>query len=139
MYRIKKTENIPQIIEIITKLPEFTHKTTVQEIRERIKGKDHDLIIIQGGDKPAGLLIAYNFDEKVYYNWIMGVLPEFRRKGFGRKLIKRFEATAKEKGYTAVQVKTMNKYKAMQNLLAEMKYEIIGRDERGKIILRRVL
>ena len=139
MYRIKKTENIPQIREIITKLPEFSHKTTEQEIRERIEGKDHDLIIIQDEDKPAGLLIAYDLDEKVYYNWIMGVLPEFRRKGFGRKLIKRFEATAKEKGYTAVQVKTMNKYKAMQNLLAEIKYEIIGRDERGKIILRRNL
>jgi len=127
------------ICHIIHSLPEFTRKTTEQEIRERIEGKDHDLIIIQDENKPAGFLIAYNLDEKTYYNWIMGVLPEFRRKGFGKKLIEQFESSAREKGYTTVHVKTMEKYKAMQNLLAEMKYQKIGYDDEGKIILRKNL
>jgi len=127
------------ICHIIHSLPEFTHKTTEQEIRERIEGKDNDLFIIQGNGKPAGFLIAYNLDEKVYYNWIMGVLPEFRRKGFGRQLIEQFELTAREKGYATVQVKTMDKFKAMQHLLTGLKYEKIGFDDKGKIILRKNL
>jgi len=137
MYRIKKTENISQISEIITKLPEFTHKTTDQEISDRIEGKDHDLLIIQDDGKPAGFLVAYDLDEKTYYNWIMGVLPVFRRKGYGRKLIEQFESFARERGYTSVQVKTMDKFKEMQHLLAGLKYEKIGHDDKGKIILRK--
>ncbi len=132
--KIKKS-----IIQIITILPEFTHKTTEQEIRERIEGKDNDLIIIHDEDKPAGFLIAYNLDEKVYYNWIMGVLPESRKKGFGKKLIEQFEFSAREKGYTTVQVKTMGKFKAMQHLLTNLKYEKIGLDDKVKIILRKNL
>ena len=127
------------ICHIIHSIPEFTHKTTEHEIRERIEGKDYDLLIIEDNETSAGFLIAYNLDEKVYYNWIMGVLPEFRIKGCGKQLMKQFESIAREKGYTITQVKTLDKFKAMQNLLAEMKYEIIGRDEKGKIILRKNL
>ena len=139
MYRSKRIEIISQIPEIITNLPEFSHKTTEQEILERIEGKDHDLFIIQDNGKPAGFLIAYNLDEKVYYNWIMGVLQEFRRKGFGRQLMEQFELTAREKGYTTMQVKTMEKFKAMRHLLSKMKYEIIDHDDEGKTILRKNL
>lgn len=139
MSNIVSCMNISQICKIITRLPEFTHKTTEHEIRERIEGKDHDLFIIQDNGKPAGFLVAYDLDEKVYYNWIMGVLPEFRRKGFGKKLIEQFESTAKDKGYTSVQVKTMEKFKAMQHLLTNLKYEKIGIDDKSKIILRKNL
>lgn len=127
------------ICHIIHSLPEFSHKTTEQEIRERIEGKDHDFFIIKDNANTAGFLVAYNLDEKVYYNWIMGVLPEFRRKGFGKKLIEQFESSAREKGYTTVHVKTMEKFKGMQHLLTNLKYEKIGLDDKGKIILRKNL
>ena len=139
MSNIVRSMNISQIPEIIAKLPEFTHKTTEQEILERIEGKDYDLFMVQDNGKPAGFLVAYDLDEKVYYNWIMGVLPEFRRKGFGRQLIEQFESTAKGKGYISVQVKTMEKFKEMQHLLTNLKYEKIGLDDKGKIILRKNL
>ena len=130
---------INKVIYICNSIPEFTHKTTAQEIRERIKGKDHDFIIINENDKPTGFLIAYNLDEKTYYNWLMGVLPVFRRKGYGRQLIEKFESLAREKGYSEIQVKTMDRFKAMQHLLADMKYHEIGRDDKDKIILRKNL
>ncbi|MCF7859798.1 MAG: GNAT family N-acetyltransferase [Candidatus Cloacimonetes bacterium] len=128
-----------KIFNLLNFIPEFTHKTTTQEISERIKGKDHDFIIVHEKSEPAGFLVAYNIDQKTYYNWIMGVLPKFRRKGYGRKLIELFESIAKEKGYTVVQVKTTDKFKAMQRLLAEKNYKEIGKDEEGKIILRKNL
>lgn len=136
---IHRNDQISDIHKILNLLPEFTHKTTAQEIRDKIKGKDHDFIIVHDNDKPAGFLVAYNHDEKTYYNWLMGVLPEFRRKDYGRQLIEKFESIAREKGYSAVQVKTMDKFKAMQHLLANLKYEKIGLDDKGKIILKKNL
>ena len=123
--------------KLISLIHEFTHKTTVEEIHQRIKEKDHDFIIVEDNNKPTGFLIAYALDKETYYNWLMGVLPEFRRKGYGRQLIKKFETIAGDKGYTAVQVKTMEKFSAMRHLLAEMKYQKIGQDEDGKFILRK--
>ncbi len=128
---------INKVIYICNSIPEFAHKTTAQEIHNRIKGKDYDFIIINENDKPAGFLIAYKLNKKTYYNWLMGVLPVFRRKGYGRKLIEQFESFARERGYTSVQVKTMDKFKEMQHLLAGLKYEKIGHDDKGKIILRK--
>jgi len=139
MKEINKKKSISEICECIKHIPEFTHKTTAKEISERIKGKDHDFIIVHEKSEPAGFLIAYNLDEKIYYNWLMGVIPEFRRKGYGRKLIEKFESIAREKEYSAVQVKTMDKFKAMQRLLAEMDYNEIGKDKEGKIILKKNL
>lgn len=130
-------------IEIITQvmegIPEFTHKTSTEEIQHRIEGKDHDFIFAEDEGNPVGFLIAYALDEKTYYNWIMGVLPDYRDKGYGRQLIELFELHAKQKGYDIVQVKTMEKFPAMRHLLSAMKYKEIGHDEDGKIILRKNL
>ncbi|HHD82875.1 MAG TPA: GNAT family N-acetyltransferase [Bacteroidetes bacterium] len=139
MSRTKKSDQILIIHVIINSIPAFSHKTTTKEIHQRIKEKDHDFIIVEDNNKPTGFLIAYALDKETYYNWLMGVLPEFRRKGYGRQLIKKFETIAGDKGYTAVQVKTMEKFFAMRHLLAEMKYQKIGQDEEGKFILRKNL
>lgn len=95
--------------------------------------------MVKDNGHPAGFLVAYALDEETYYNWIMGVLPAFRKKGYGRQLIKQFESIAKQKGYPAVQVKTMDKFPAMRRLLAKMEYQEIGHDAEGKIILRKNL
>jgi GNAT superfamily N-acetyltransferase len=94
---------------------------------------------VHENNEPTGFLIAYALDKKTYYNWIMGVLPEFREKGYGRKLIELFELSAKQKGYATVQVKTMEKFPSMIHLLTTLKYEEIGFDNQGKIILRKNL
>jgi len=139
MNRVQQNDQILEIDEILNSIPEFSHKTTTEEIQKRIEGKDQEFITVEDNGQPAGFLIAYNINRKTYYNWIMGVLPEFRRKGYGRQLIEEFESIAKDKGYSAVQVKTMVKFKAMQRLLAEMKYQEVGRDDIGKIILEKNL
>lgn len=64
----------------------------------------------------------------------MGVLPEFRECGFGRKLIGQFEEKALRKKYTHVQVKSMKRFPAMLHLLETLKYKKCGCDEDGKII-----
>ncbi len=130
-------KEIQTIVEMIMLIPEFTHNTPAEEIHERIEGKDHDLIIIYDKRKPAGFIIAYALDEETYYNWIMGVLPEYRKRGVGKNLIVQFETRAKRKGYSYFQVKSMERFPAMLHLLNKMKYEKCGYDGEGKIIFRK--
>ncbi len=139
MKRSQRNNQISEIGEIINLIPDFTRKTTAQEIRERITGKDHDLLIAEDKGQSVGFIIAYALDKRTYYNWIMGVLPEFRDKGYGRQLIELFESIAIQKGYTEVKVKTTEKFLAMRHLLATLKYQETGFDEEGKIILRKNL
>jgi len=133
------SKKIGVVVNLIRHIPELTYKTTEEEIRERIEGKDHEFIIVKDGVNPAGFLIAYALDEETYYNWIMGVLSDFRDKGYGRQLIELFELKAMQKGYLEVSVKTMEKFPAMKYLLEKMKYEETGFDKDGKIILRKNL
>lgn len=139
MNETKDKTIISEICRLITLIPEFSHRTNAEEIQKRIEGRDHEFLIAEDKGQPTGFLIAYALDEKTYYNWIMGVLPEFRDKGYGRQLIELFETLAMQKGYREVKVKTMEKFPAMGHLLAAMKYEETGIDEDGKMILRKNL
>lgn len=73
-----------------------------------------------------GFLVAYEEEPSVYYNWIMGVIPSFRRQGVASCLMEAFESFARTRGYESVRVRTMNQYRGMIHLLMARGYDITG-------------
>ena len=63
-------------------------------------------------DKPAGFLYLKETGNATVELYVMGVLMEYHRNGIGRKLFSSAMKAAKEKGYSFIQVKTvqMGKY-----------------------------
>lgn len=57
---------LKDLIEILKQIPEFNYKTSIEEFQRRIKGREHDVIIMEVDKKPAGFLIAYALDEAIY-------------------------------------------------------------------------
>lgn len=64
------------------------------------------------GDRPVGFLYLKETGSDTVELYVMGVLAEFHRKGIGRELFHRAKREAIEKGYSFIQVKTvqMGKY-----------------------------
>lgn len=64
------------------------------------------------GDKPLGFLYLKETGRETVELYVMGVLKEVHRKGIGRALFNRAKETAGERGYSFIQVKTvqMGKY-----------------------------
>lgn len=63
-------------------------------------------------DRPVGFLYLKETGKDTVELYVMGVLAEFHRGGIGRELFNRAKRTAVEKGYSFMQVKTvqMGKY-----------------------------
>jgi GNAT superfamily N-acetyltransferase len=126
---IKIVHTNPDVVAgVIEKLPEFPYKTTVIEIADRSNKNNALLLLAKEKDEDAGFLVAFPITESIYYNWIMGVLPAFRRRGISNMLMDEFERYSLEYGYAKCLVKTMNRYRNMLRLLVNRNYNIIGFD-----------
>lgn len=125
------------IARLIRDLPEFEIKNTSEEIVERVKDRDGQFIACKSGDQFAGFLVSYALSQNTYYNWIMGILPPFRRKSHASLLMDEFEEYAKRRGYKRCRVKTMNRFHAMLNLLIRRSYNIISVEEDGKLVFEK--
>ncbi|KPL57988.1 hypothetical protein AM506_19265 [Rossellomorea vietnamensis] len=90
-----------------------------------------------------GYKIGYELDRYIFYSWLGGVDPEYRKQGIAEELMKRQHQTLKEHGYTVVQTKTMNRWRSMLILNIKNGFDVIDTytDAKGlhKIILEKKL
>ena len=64
-------------------------------------------IIANDREKTVGFLTVKETSQFAAEIYVMGVLPEYHRKGFGRKLVMECIEYCREKGYEFLQVKTL--------------------------------
>lgn len=132
--KIRITETNPNVIsDLIKAIPEFWNKTSAEEISDRCCGKQPGFWCSWIGDTMAGFLVSYALDDLTYYNWIMGVLPDFRRQGCGTYMIDHFESCVAKYGFRKCAVKSMNRYRSMMALLIRKGYDILLVEADGKI------
>ncbi len=86
----------------------------IPEAREEYIAESADKIFFCAfdGNVPVGFLYLKETGRDTAELYVMGVLKEFHRKGIGRQLFSRAKEAAKERGYSFIQVKTvqMGKY-----------------------------
>ena len=61
----------------------------------------------------TGFKVGYPYDEIIFYSWIGGVLPKFRRQGIAKHMALLQEQHAIQNGYKRLKKKSMNRFKAM--------------------------
>ncbi|MFC1682306.1 GNAT family N-acetyltransferase [Nanoarchaeota archaeon] len=107
----------------------FGGTKTVEQIKEKLSLKIYQTPHITLG-KINGKIIGYGlgyFEKgKQYYLWMLGVLPEFRKYGLGRKILEEQINFAKNEGYKSFLLKTSNKWKDMLRLTMKMNFDITG-------------
>lgn len=95
-------------------LEQLTDWFEIEESREAYirESTDKDFFCAFKGDKPIGFLYLKQTGNATAELAVMGVLKEYHRSGTGRALFEKAKAAAREKGYTFMQVKTvqMGKY-----------------------------
>lgn len=83
--------------------------------------------------KCQGETVAYKVgcavSPRIFYSWIGGVTPDFRKKGIATLLRNKQEAWAKQQGYECITVKSMNRFPAMLSLLIACGYQISGYED----------
>lgn len=96
------------------------------DLSQKIGHLNHLVLVALIDGKMAGYKVGYERNSEVFYSWIGGVVPEWRKSGVGKALLDYQEDWAKGRGYRCLQVKSMNKYPEMLRFLIKNSYRIYG-------------
>ncbi|GDY25006.1 N-acetyltransferase [Agarivorans sp. Toyoura001] len=122
---------IEQVLEVDAQIPEFARKTTKAKIITRLADANSLILVASHEEKPVAYKLGYQVSKDIFYSWIGGVMPAYRKQGIASQLRLRQEAWAIKNGYKQLTVKSMNRYPAMLQLLISAGYQISGYQDKG--------
>ncbi len=123
---IIKETNLEEALKIFPKIIEFDRKEagTVDYCKNRLKNLNNIILASYIENNIVGYLIGH---EKAgnFYCWVVGVDPNYRRKGIFTAMMKKFEEYAKKQGYKKVTLKTLNNKREMLNYMVKNNWNFI--------------
>jgi GNAT superfamily N-acetyltransferase len=103
-----------ELLWVHERIPEFPGKASLEFYTDRLK---HRLFLALVAEREGGLLgfkVGYQSDTAdVFYSWMGGVRPEFRKQGIADALAAYQEDWAKAQGFRSIYFKTRNRFPAM--------------------------
>ncbi|CAL2080286.1 hypothetical protein [Tenacibaculum sp. 190524A05c] len=127
--KIKTIQGIPSnkvLNELLTLYASVFEDAIVDFFMERISTKEDVVsIIAYKNEVPVGFKIGYRYNESTFYSWVGGVLLNHRKEGIAKKLAATQESIAKEKVYTKLRTKSMNRFKPMLILNLKNGFDIV--------------
>ena len=111
---------------------------------ERLNEKrDLSVLLAWSSETIIGFKIGYARFKGIYYSWLGGVAPDYRRKGIARELTRYQHRLCADRGYVEVQTETMGTNQAMLILNLREGFEVsgvhLGRKDALTVQLRKFL
>lgn len=121
-----KRGTIDDVLLVNASTPEFELRHTRQSISARLNAKSSLILVAKIKGIPVAYKIGYALSETVFYSWLGAVVPSYRQQGIATQLRVYQEQWAVNSGYSCINVKSMNRYPAMLQLLINSGYQIHG-------------
>lgn len=125
---------IEDVLEVDAQIPEFDGRNTKEKLEQRLSDITHLILIATHNEQPVAYKMGYELSHFEFYSWLGGVIPTARKNGIATQLRLAQESWAHNQGYTAISVKSMNRYPAMLQLLISSGYHDNGTTDKSKII-----
>lgn len=129
---------IQECVQLSANLPEFVGPPPVEEYEQRFRGVSSLILIAEWEKALAGFKVGYERDG-LFYSWLGGVLPVFRRRGIAQALADRQEEWARSQSYTSITFKTRNQHKNMLIFALRNGFDIVGFKEKSQVETNRIL
>ncbi|TNE62588.1 MAG: N-acetyltransferase [Bacteroidetes bacterium] len=114
----------------------------LQKWETRMPARGLALVAFADG-QPAGYKVGYAQEPAVFYSWLGGVLPDFRRQGIAQQLLDAQHHWCRQEGFATIRTKTLNQWKGMLLLNLQNGFDIVHtyKDSDGtlKIVLEKEL
>ena len=131
--------NGPLIIAMCQNIPEFTPPLpSLEKFRERTQNQIALSLVATVNDKNAGFKVGYG-QRPVFYSWLGGVIPKYRKLGIAKYLANVQEDWALQNGFNIIQFKTRNRHKAMLQFALKNGFDIIDFTQKADIQENRIL
>ncbi len=129
---------IEEAVALSEALPEFIDPPPASVYTERFEGVPHCIFIALWEGSAAGFKVGYERDG-LFYSWLGGVLPAYRRRGIASALADHQEAWARANGYSTITFKTRNQHKNMLIFALQNGFDIVGFKEKDQVETNRIL
>ncbi|MEZ4659959.1 MAG: GNAT family N-acetyltransferase [Caldilineaceae bacterium] len=116
---------IEEALTVEAALPEFGAARTETDYRQRLGHAPHLILVAEVDGALAGYKVGYTQSDDVFYSWLGGVLPAYRRLGLAQQLMEYQEQWVKAQGYLTIEVRSKNKFPGMLILLLKNGYKIV--------------
>ena len=95
--------------------------------QRRLLGRYNELIMIAHvDDRPVGFFIGFELKPGTFFEWLYGVLPDYRRAGIASQLMDAAHAWAREHGYHASRMECHNHHRPMLHLAIARNFDVLG-------------
>jgi ribosomal protein S18 acetylase RimI-like enzyme len=126
MSYIIKEGTLHDLLSIEHAIPEFSSPKALADINAKIDRHSHLLLVAYVNEKPVAYKLGYAKSAEKFYSWLGAVLPEFRGQGIAKALLIYQEAYVRSCGYKTIEVRSMNCFKRMLQMLIAHNYQIVN-------------
>lgn len=117
--------DIPLITELYSQIFRPVHDA--EFFRRRFLGRYNPLILVASVDERAvGFFTGFELKPTVFFAWLYGVLPDYRRAGIASQMVEAVHAWVEEHGYHSIRFECHNQHRPMLHLAIAHGYDIAG-------------
>ncbi|MCS5490253.1 GNAT family N-acetyltransferase [Algoriphagus limi] len=134
-----------ELLWVHERIPEFPGKASLDFYVDQLKHRLYLALVAERDGKLLGFKVGYQSDTpEIFYSWMGGVIPDYRKMGIANALADYQENWAKEKGFRAIYFKTRNRFPAMINFGLQRGFKIMevipkGGVEDYRVVMRKEL
>ncbi|WP_462172944.1 GNAT family N-acetyltransferase [Pseudoalteromonas xiamenensis] len=121
-----KSSTLEHVLEVEAQIPEFGAPKKANDLEKRLANAKMLPLVAYHRGKPIAYKLGYALNEDTFYSWLGAVIPAYRGRGIARALLLRQEAWCEAEGFSAIEVKTMNQFKTMLQMLISHDYHIVS-------------
>jgi GNAT superfamily N-acetyltransferase len=116
---------IPLIADLYGQI--FRPTRDAEFFKRRFLGRYNPLLLVASlDDRPVGFFTGFELKPSMFFAWLYGVLPEFRRQGIALQLMEAMHSWVAEHDYDAVRFECHNQHRPMLHLAIAQGYDIVG-------------
>jgi len=119
----------PSETELLTSLYNevFAPRRDASFFERRFKSRCNVLSLVAEVDgRPVGFSVGFELKPTTWFNWLFGVLPDFRRAGIAAQLTEAEHAWAAERGYEFVRMECHNQHRPVLHLAIKHGFDVVG-------------
>lgn len=122
---IVSLDDLPVIVSLYNQV--YRPSREIEFFKRRFLGRYNPLLLIASLDElPVGFFLGFELKPGVYFAWLYGVLPEFRRKGIASQLMAALHEWAAQHEYQSIRFECQNSHRPMLHLAIAQEYDIVG-------------
>ncbi|MDR7130462.1 putative GNAT superfamily acetyltransferase [Algoriphagus sp. 4150] len=131
---VVRKASLEELFWVHMRIPEFGGRGDLDFYRKRLEDKRQLSLVAVVEDELIGFKVGYQSDKpKVFYSWMGGIIPEFRRGGVATALAEYQEDWARNNGFEEIFFKTRNRLPPMINFGLQREFKIVEVIRKGTV------